>query len=186
MVVLCHATGSISVSVLTKVAHLYSVMHAQLNRISRHLMANYHTCQQLNTICACGAGHTHEAGRGTANLYQHLLQSDRNLRWPFLRTLIRCFDTASDLLTAGAATADLRLVCSLQWALGDLLLQTCSIQKIYLVYSRHCDWLSMCMLGSCTLCVAYSVLESNITTHQLGHGTDVTLCCIVVFSWQGI
>ena len=159
MVVSCHATESVSVpQTLTKVAHMYSVMHAQLNRISRHLMANCHTCQQLNTVCACGAGHTHEAGRGTANLYQHLLQSDRNLRWPFLRTLIRCFDTASDLLTAGAATADLRLVCPLQWALGDLLLQTCSIQKIYLVYSRRCDWLSMCMLSSCMLCVAYSVL----------------------------
>lgn len=53
------------------------------------------------------AGFTNEAGRGMAALYSLLLQPDRDLRWPFMRTLIRCFDTASDLLTSGAAEASL-------------------------------------------------------------------------------
>jgi len=56
------------------------------------------------------AGFSSEASRGMAALYLHLLQPDRSLRWPFMRTLIRCFDSASDLLTPGAAPADPRSV----------------------------------------------------------------------------
>ncbi|DBA96220.1 TPA: hypothetical protein ACH3X3_002417 [Trebouxia sp. C0006] len=55
-------------------------------------------------------GFSSEASRGMAALYLHLLQPDRSLRWPFMRTLIRCFDSASDLLTPGAAPADPRLL----------------------------------------------------------------------------
>lgn len=54
------------------------------------------------------AGFSSEASRGIAALYQHLLQPDRSLRWPFMRTLIRCFDSASDLLTPGAPPDDPR------------------------------------------------------------------------------
>ena len=56
------------------------------------------------------AGFSSEASRGMAALYLHLLQPDRSRRWPFMRTLIRCFDSASDLLTPGAAPADPRSV----------------------------------------------------------------------------
>ncbi len=56
------------------------------------------------------AGFSSEVSRGMAALYLHLLQPDRSLRWPFMRTLIRCFDSASDLLTPGAAPADPRSV----------------------------------------------------------------------------
>ncbi|KAA6428703.1 MAG: nipped-B -like [Trebouxia sp. A1-2] len=55
-------------------------------------------------------GFSNEASRGMAAVYLHLLQPDRSLRWPFMRTLIRCFDSASDLLTRGAAPADPRLL----------------------------------------------------------------------------
>lgn len=43
-----------------------------------------------------------------AALYAQLLQPDRNLRASFLRILVRCFETASDLLSPGAAAADPR------------------------------------------------------------------------------
>lgn len=43
-------------------------------------------------------------------LYSHVLQPDRNIRTPFLKAVLRCFDTASDLLTMGAATTNLRQV----------------------------------------------------------------------------
>lgn len=51
-----------------------------------------------------------DSARGMAALYSQVLQLDRNIRTPFLRAVMRCFDTASDLLTSGAATADLRQV----------------------------------------------------------------------------
>ena len=53
-------------------------------------------------------GLSEDAGRGMAALYTHLLQPDRNLRAQFLRILVRCFDTASDLLSTGGASADPR------------------------------------------------------------------------------
>ncbi|KAL3141175.1 hypothetical protein ABBQ38_003518 [Trebouxia sp. C0009 RCD-2024] len=56
------------------------------------------------------AGLSEDAGRGMAALYAQLLQPDRNLRASFLRILVRCFDTASDLLSPGSATADPQLL----------------------------------------------------------------------------
>ena len=53
-------------------------------------------------------GLSEDAGRGMAALYAQLLQPDRNLRASFLRILVRCFDTASDLLSPGASSADPR------------------------------------------------------------------------------
>ena len=55
-----------------------------------------------------GTGLSEDAGRGMAALYTQLLQPDRNLRAQFLSILMRCFDTASDLLSSGAASADPR------------------------------------------------------------------------------
>ena len=61
----------------------------------------------MNAAYVCGAGQLPEVGQELGNLYSHLLQTDRSLRLQFLRTLVRCFDSACDLLTAGPATADL-------------------------------------------------------------------------------
>lgn len=66
--------------------------------------------RQADAASDTDAGFSNEASRGMAAVYLHLLQPDRSLRWPFMRTLIRCFDSASDLLTRGAAPADPRSV----------------------------------------------------------------------------
>lgn len=64
------------------------------------------------TFCVMDTGWSEDASRGMAALYTQLLQPDRMLRASFLRILMRCFDSASDLLSPGAASADPRYAYS--------------------------------------------------------------------------
>ena len=63
---------------------------------------------QCGLMICCYEGVSDASARGMGALYSHVLQPDRNIRMPFLKAVLRCFDTASDLLTMGAATANLR------------------------------------------------------------------------------
>ena len=69
---------------------------------------NLPACSYIQILAGMGD----ESARGMAALYTHVLQLDRNIRMPFLRAVLRSFDTAADLLTTGAATANLRQACS--------------------------------------------------------------------------